>query len=137
MEHLKTINACFKCLQLDHKASVCKARLKCPYCHQVGKTNTKHNTALCAYLDDQEFANAVKTKSPENESEPNQAEEETFATNTDFFERPIRVGETVHSTYSKFMEACEQYPDDDEYEDEEYEYEDDDDDKQMYMTNTE
>ena len=45
MDHLKTINTCFKCLQLNHKARVCKAKLKCPYCYQVGKTNTKHNTA--------------------------------------------------------------------------------------------
>ena len=60
MNHLKEINACFKCLQLNHKASTCKARLKCPYCHQVAKSNTKHNAALCANLDDQEFAIAIQ-----------------------------------------------------------------------------
>ena len=93
MDHLKTINACFKCLQLNHKASVCKAKLKCPYCSQVGKTNTKHNIALCAYLDNQEFANATRTKSTNNEAEPNQTEEQAFATSTDYFERPLKVGE--------------------------------------------
>ena len=62
MEHHKTINTCFRCLQLNHKANVCKAKLKCPYCSQVGKFSTKHNTALCAYLNDQEFEDAIKEK---------------------------------------------------------------------------
>ena len=72
MNHLKEINACFKCLQLNHKASTCKARLKCPYCHQVGKSNTKHNAVLCANLDDQEFANAIQKKTPENKQDTKQ-----------------------------------------------------------------
>ena len=79
---------------------------------------------------------AIRTKSPDNESEPSQTEEQTFATNTDCFERPITVREKVYATYSEFMEACEQYPDDEEYEDEEYEYEDDDDEEQVYITST-
>ena len=95
MEHLKTINACFRCLQLNHKANVYKAKLKCPYCSQVRKSSTKHNTALCAYLNDQEFEDAIKEKTVDNEEEPNQAGEQVFATNTDFFEQPIKVGEQV------------------------------------------
>ena len=35
------------------------------------------------------------------------------------------------------MNACEQYPDDEEYGDEEYEYEDDDEGEQVYATSTE
>ena len=34
------------------------------------------------------------------------------------------------------MNACEQYPDDEEYGDEEYEYEDDDEEEQVYATST-
>ena len=79
MNHLKEINACYKCLQLNHKASTCKARLKCPYCHQAGKLNMKHNPAFCANLDDTEFANALKRKTPENRQEPKQAKEESYA----------------------------------------------------------
>ena len=47
-------------------------------------------------------------------------EKQAFATSTDYFERPITVGEKVYATYSDFMNAYEQFPDDEEYGDEEY-----------------
>ena len=79
LEHLRDIKACFKCLQMDHKARECRARLKCPYCHLAGKTNTSHNAALCCYLDDAEFANVIKQKTVEVKQEPKPVQEDSYA----------------------------------------------------------
>ena len=103
LDHLKEISECFKCLQLNHRANACKARLKCPYCHQAGKNNTKHNAALCANLDDTEFANAVNRKPPENKQEPKQTVEESYVLDADFLDRPITVQGIVFPTYRKYM----------------------------------
>ena len=67
----------------------------------------------------------------------NNLENQDYVISNDYFERPITIKDKVYANYSEFMEACEQYPDDDEYENKEYEYEDDDDDEQVYVTSTE
>ena len=63
-------------------------------------------------------------------------ENQAFVISNDYFERPIAIRDKVYANYSEFMNAFEQYPDDEEYEDEEYEYESDDDDEQVYATST-
>ena len=138
MNHLRETNACYKCLQTNHKAHACKARLKCTYCHQAGKKNTNHNTALCAQLNDKEFADVIKTKLPGNKAEACQAGKEAVTTNKDISEQPIIVEGRVYATYNEFMKfinSSEQYDDKDEYEEDEYE--DNDSEAQVYTTSTE
>ena len=93
---------------------------------------------MCANLDDTEFANAVNRKPPENKQEPKQTVEESYVLDADFLDRPITVQGIVFPTYRKYMESCEEYPDDDVY-DPDYEYEEDDDDnnEETFMTDME
>ena len=60
--YLRFKHTCYKCLQPNHNASVCKSKLKCMYCSLAGKPFTAHNSALCAYLNDQEFETVMKNK---------------------------------------------------------------------------
>ena len=94
-EYLRTRKACYKCLQLNHSASVCKSKLKCTYCSQIGKPLTAHNSALCAYLNDQEFETAIKTKLVNN---MNNGEEKP---------QEYRLDEQVFSTWEEHWDASE------------------------------
>ena len=100
----------------NHGPHTCKAKLKCCYCHQAGKKNIDHNAALCAQLDNKEFANIICTESTKNEAKTCHSKEDNNSINRDIFGKDsVTVEDRVFATYDEFMKficSSEQYDDD-------------------------
>ena len=92
---------------------------------------------MCANLDDAEFANIMKQKPIETKQEQKPVNEDSYALDLDFLDRPITVQGIDFPSYRKFIDSCEEYPEDNVYDpDFIYEEEDDKNDEVTYMAET-